>query len=110
MKIFTKSKLITRTNSLLKNLAMFQTICLSALYEHVPLIRVRFNNSWFVFYDFSKSFHEPYFSRKHILYELYRVNRIQDYGFKKLQISTKLFVNLITLKLFLSTTVASPIS
>ena len=27
---------------------------------------VRFNDSWFVFHDSSWSFHEPYFSRKHI--------------------------------------------
>ena len=26
--------------------------------------------------------HEPYFSRKHIFHELYRINRTQDYGLK----------------------------
>ena len=27
-------------------------------------------------------FHEPYFRRKHIFRESYRVNRMQDYGLK----------------------------
>ena len=31
--------------------------------------RVQFNNLWFVFHESSWSFHEPYFSRKHIFYE-----------------------------------------
>ena len=42
-------------------------------------IRVQFNDSWF---GFNWSFHELYFSRKHILHEPYRVNRTQGYGFK----------------------------
>ena len=33
------------------------------------LIRVRFNDSWFVFQESSWSFHEPYFSRKHVFHE-----------------------------------------
>ena len=36
-------------------------------------------DSWFVFHDFSLSFHELYFSRKHKFHESYRVNRTQDY-------------------------------
>ena len=44
--------------------------------------RVRFNGLWFVFDDSSSSFHEPYFSRKHIFHESFGVNRTQDYGLK----------------------------
>ena len=46
------------------------------------LFRFWFNDSWFMFHDFSWSFHKPYFSRKHIFHKLYRVNRTQDYGFR----------------------------
>ena len=36
--------------------------------------RVQFNDAWFVFHDSSWSFFGPYFSRKHIFYESYRVS------------------------------------
>ena len=36
----------------------------------------------FGFHNFSWSFHEPYFSRKDIYHEPYRVSRTQDYGLK----------------------------
>ena len=44
--------------------------------------RVRFNDLRFVFHDSSWSFYQPYFSRKHVFHELYRVNGTQDYGLK----------------------------
>ena len=44
--------------------------------------RVQFIDLWFVFHNSSWSFHEPYFSRKHIFHKSYRVNRTQDYGLK----------------------------
>ena len=47
------------------------------------LTNVRFNDSWFVFHDSSWSFHEPYFSKKHLFHEPKRVNRSQEYGLKK---------------------------
>ena len=43
-------------------------------------VSVQFNNLWFVFCDSSCNFQNPYFSRKHIFYESYRVGRTQDYG------------------------------
>ena len=45
-------------------------------YIHWLFRRVRFNDSWFVFHDYSWSFHEPYFNGKHIFHKSYRVNRI----------------------------------
>ena len=53
---------------------IFQFVCWSLL----PIwfaIRVRFNDSWFVFHDSSWSFREPCFSWKHIFHELYRANK-----------------------------------
>ena len=46
------------------------------------LMDPRFNDSWFVFHNSRWSFHEPYFSRKHLFHESYRVNRTQDYSLK----------------------------
>ena len=46
------------------------------------LNKIQFTDSWFVFRDSSWSFHEPYFSRKRIFHEWYRVNVTQDYGLK----------------------------
>ena len=48
----------------------------------ICLSRVRFNDSWFVLHDSSWSFHETYFSKRHIFHESYRVNRTHDYGLK----------------------------
>ena len=50
--------------------------------EKLETYRVRFNDSWFVFHDSSWSFHEPYFSKKQIFHESYRMNRSQDDGLK----------------------------
>ena len=43
------------------------------------LCRVWFNNSWYVFYDSSWHFQEPYFSRKHLFHESNWMNRTQMY-------------------------------
>ena len=44
--------------------------------------RAQFNDPSFVFHDSSWHFHDPYFCRKHIHHESYKVNRTQDYGLK----------------------------
>ena len=41
--------------------------------------RDRFNKSWFTFHNSSSSFHEPYFSRKHIFIDS---EQTQEYGLK----------------------------
>ena len=45
---------------------------------YIYIYNYTFYNS-FIFHDFIGSFHEPYFHRKHILYESYRVNRAQHF-------------------------------
>ena len=60
--------------------------------------RVWSNDLWFVFHDSSWSFHEPYFSRKHIFYESYRVNRTEDYGLKICKYESNYSANVIILK------------
>ena len=41
--------------------------------------KARFNDLWFEFHDSSWRCHEPYFCRKHILHESYKVNKTQDH-------------------------------
>ena len=69
--------------------------------HYIYICRIRFNDSWFIFRNSSWSFHEPYFSRKHIFLESYKVNRTHDYGLRTcIQVYTKLFNNVIILKTF----------
>ena len=42
--------------------------------EQEIVYRVRFNDSWCIFHNSSWSFHEPYFRKRHIFHESYRVS------------------------------------
>ena len=72
--------------------------------EWIPIknLRVRFNDSWFVFHDSRWSFHEPYFSRKQIS-QIIQGDQNTRLWSLNLQTSTKLFDNIIILKMFLLT-------
>ena len=61
----------------------------------LKLFRVWSNDLWFIFHNSSWSFPGPYFSRKHMFHDSYRVTN--------LQISAKLFSNVLIFKIFLST-------
>ena len=77
----------------------------SCVYTINMYYRVRFNGSWFVFHDSSCSFWIPYFSRKHIFHKQSETStRLWSWN---LQISTEWCDNAITLKTFLSSTIAS---
>ena len=76
------------------------------LYASIELLwkayRVQFNDSWFVFYDSSWSFHKSNFSRKHIS-QIMQSEQSTRLGPWDLQISTKLSGNFIASKAHLST-------
>ena len=48
-------------------------------YGHFLTSRVPLNDSWFVLHDSNWSFDKPYFSKRNIFHESYRVNITQDY-------------------------------
>ena len=65
-------------------------------------VRVRFNDSWFIFHNSSWSFHKPEFSRKHISRIIWSEQNTRLWP-SKLKINTELCGKDIILKTLLST-------